>query len=63
VRASSSLARTCSGDIYATVPSVAPGLVSCCSSTVNVCVLAAAMLLEGLTVSVIFASPKSSILA
>ena len=40
MRASSSLARTCSGDIYATVPSVAPGLVRCCSSTVNVCVLA-----------------------
>ena len=32
VRASRSLARTCSGDMYATVPSMAPGLVRCAAS-------------------------------
>ena len=44
MRASSSLARTCSGDMYATVPSVAPGLVRCCSSTVQVFVFGDAVL-------------------
>ena len=57
MRASNSLARTCSGDIYATVPSVVPGLVRCCTSLVNVCV--SGELGEGLTL----ASPKSRILA
>jgi len=52
VRASSSLARTCSGDIYATVPTVAPGLVRCCSSTVNVCVLADTFWLDGLRITI-----------
>ena len=33
VRVSSSFALTCSGDMYAMVPSVEPGLVKCCSST------------------------------
>ena len=41
VRASNSLARTCSGDIYATVPTaiINPGLVRCSASTNPVCVL------------------------
>lgn len=34
VRASNSLPLTCSADIYATVPSVEPGLVKCSSSIV-----------------------------
>ena len=46
VRASSSLPRACSGDIYATVPSVAPGLVRCCSSIVRVSVFADATWLD-----------------
>ena len=43
MRASNSLARTCSGDIYATVPSVEPGLVRCCSSIVPVAMFADAI--------------------
>ena len=36
VRVSNSLPRVCSGDMYATVPSVVLGLVRCCSSIVRV---------------------------
>ncbi len=60
-RASSSLARTCSGDIYATVPIMVPGLVRWSESTV--CVLRDAILLEELPARLTFASPKSRILA
>ncbi len=63
MRASNSLARTCSGDIYATVPSVAPGLVRCCTSAVSVCVSAAAFWLAELADGATLASPKSRILA
>src|SRR5260370_19930305 len=63
VRPSSSLARTCSGDIYATVPSVEPGLVRCCSSTVSVMVLTGAIVLDELLAFDTLASPKSRILA
>src|SRR5579862_5471219 len=35
LRASTSLARACSGDIYATVPSVEPGLVRCSCAMVS----------------------------
>jgi hypothetical protein len=61
VRGSNSLPRVCSGDIYATVPSVLPGLVKWSGSTscvANVSASAAA-LLAGFTL----ARPKSKILA
>jgi hypothetical protein len=61
VRASTSFARACSGDIYATVPSVEPGLVRCCSSVVPV--FAEAIWLEEMAAGATLASPKSNILA
>jgi hypothetical protein len=58
VRASSSFPRTCSGDMYATVPSALPGLVRCSSDSMVAALMAA---LSGLRVT--FASPKSRIFA
>src|SRR5437667_12711072 len=54
VRASSSLARTCSGDMYATVPNAVPGLVRC-ASAIPVSVASVAGLFP---VAVIFARPN-----
>jgi hypothetical protein len=56
-RASSSRARACSGDMYATVPSVLPGLVRCSGETPKSSVTEIS---ADAAVSV-FANPKSSI--
>ena len=59
VRESNSLPSACSGDMYATVPTAAPGLVKCSSLTV-----AAVAALAGSNLGCItLASPKSSTLA
>ena len=61
VRASNSLPRVCSGDMYATVPSAVPGFVRWSSSMVSADV--ALPLLAEFAAAVIFARPKSRILA
>ena len=53
MRASTSFARTCSGDMYATVPSIMPGLVRCLSDSSW----------PAATLAVTFARPKSRIFA
>ena len=58
VRASSSFPRTCSGDMYATVPSALPGLVRCSSGPDGRGAQGNAFRLEET-----FASPKSRIFA
>ena len=58
VRASSPSPRTCSGDMYATVPSAVPGLVSSGAASVG-----SADTLAAATSCVSFASPKSSTFA
>ena len=58
MRASSSLPLTCSGDIYATVPTALPGLVRCAWESI-VGAPKASLAVCGL----IFASPKSRIFA
>ena len=60
LHASSSLAFTCSGDMYATVPSIAPGLIRCCGSGLGIAVKESAL---ALPLNFAFASPKSRILA
>src|SRR5215472_16893650 len=62
VRASSSSARACSGDIYATVPNAEPGLVRC-ASTVTPPALLDLLSLVGTLVGFTLANPKSRILA
>jgi hypothetical protein len=62
VRASNSLPRTCSGDMYATVPSAVPGLVRCCSS-MSTASGVPSILLQELAVGMTFANPKSRIFA
>lgn len=57
VRASSSLARAYSGDMYETVPRVEPGLVRSRSSIVPA--FTSVMLFEGLPPVLTFAIPKS----
>src|SRR5713226_9132504 len=58
VRESSSLTRTCSGNMYATVPSVEPGLVRCCSWIIGVSVLRDAIWFQELRAGATLTNPE-----